>query len=687
MFVAVNYNVFNLPSCTSGINRLTYRTPSHRQSAPSTKIVAADQRRRILFKMSSKYTAPTIEAILEDSEDEARDEIRGTEERENQASYPHQPSHEPAMSPVKANSGRERERERSRRSHKSSSTGSKHVSKNKARTTSSKRATRENDIDGTHTRHRRSHCSRSASASSTSSSDEEEAQNHRVILAATRSRLTSPSMVSNLTSLTTSTNKSSSSSGSNSTVTQASLTKRSNSGKRSESTEVPLSPAVPDPPDVFAFLENEGAVETLNGHDGENEHEQHENAPRWLPEPAQNDYPRSSLPTHLTTTHTSGSSASSSFHGDDFSEPPADNDTDRSTSPERSVRGHEDEKEPTAPADRASAKIAAQMAAAQQRQNMFGAAPSFGTPQMPRGNDPYPNVPPTTLHPRHVYQMKPQIVQRPEKLPVTGYELLASRLSTHSSNGSDGSTIKPMYRKFEALNHRLLLHLQDEISELEEQLRRLDSADTQSRRMDRHIVPASRRAAAQAGGELQWLKTDTLGRIGYKLAQYNQALASFHSTQSLSAPAPTDITHYREYLSSEHPIAEAETRFLDPADDLVSVFSDNVPSIPSIPSTPSTHSKETSAESTTSTTSSFDIQNHLQGLAAAIAVAVLIPILTFNVIPGFLGRMTVVCLVAGGVVGALMQSGVVGPGVIGREGAICGGIYVGVMTIIAGIVA
>lgn len=41
------------------------------------------------------------------------------------------------------------------------------------------------------------------------------------------------------------------------------------------------------------------------------------------------------------------------------------------------------------------------------------------------------------------------------------------------------------------------------------------------------------------------------------------------------------------------------------------------------------------------------------------AVAVLVPIMTFSVIPGFVGRMTVVLLVALGVFGAQMQAGTI----------------------------
>jgi hypothetical protein len=77
----------------------------------------------------------------------------------------------------------------------------------------------------------------------------------------------------------------------------------------------------------------------------------------------------------------------------------------------------------------------------------------------------------------------------------------------------------------------------------------------------------------------------------------------------------------------------------------------------------------------------------LFSLAIAIAAAVLVPILTFAVIPGFIGRMTVVMLVALGIMGAMVQSGVAGRDLVGTEGAVCVGIYGIGMMIIAGVVA
>lgn len=195
----------------------------------------------------------------------------------------------------------------------------------------------------------------------------------------------------------------------------------------------------------------------------------------------------------------------------------------------------------------------------------------YGTPEMPRGNANLPHLPPSALNPRVPTAGHVKHLPRAEKLPLTGYELLASQLSSHSShimkfrrgsmgasstqssqsawnassatgssNGSTGSgsgsagmqtpqfPIMPLYRKFEALNHRILLHLQDELSELEEQLHRLDTADTQTRRLQNSILPASRRAEVLTGGELQWHKADVLGKIGYKLGQYSESPGFFY---------------------------------------------------------------------------------------------------------------------------------------------------------------
>lgn len=488
--------------------------------------------------MSTKNRTPTIEAITEDPEDGSRKALRGLDEDSPGETTPRsqQRSHEPGM---RANMGRGRSKK-----------AGKQAQKAKAKNTSARKGSLAAPRDFEEpppVSHRSNDSNGNDDSSSSDEEEEEHIEDPRTALA--RARLTSPSMVSTMTTHTTATNKSSSSSGSTSTVTRSSVaSKRSGLGKRVEIEDAPMSPACPDPPNAFSFTDDHPLQQEADSED-EEEHcspeekrtdeEMHHNKgirwpkPRALMETAHEEPAPGSKPEHISTS----SSASSSFHGDDtFSERPAENGSDRSTSPEWSDRGHQDANhapdQPTEqPTDQHSAKIASQIAAARQRQGSLSSMQQFGTPEMPRGNFQLPHVPPSALNQRPQYQsaqyQPPLATQRPlpraEKLPITGYELLATKLASHSSTDVGELRIKPIYRKFEALNHRLLLHLQDELVDLEEQLHRLDHADTQSRRMDRHIVPASRRAAEQAGGELQWHKTDVLGRIGFKLAQYSMS--------------------------------------------------------------------------------------------------------------------------------------------------------------------
>ncbi|KAF6808604.1 hypothetical protein CSOJ01_07459 [Colletotrichum sojae] len=411
----------------------------------------------------------------------------------------------------------------------------------------------------------------------------------------------------------------------------------------------------------------------------------------------------------------STSSTSSSFQSDVFSE--LDHETDRSSSPDHSAYGDS----PSLPGkfvDVSQQQYRAQQHAEQQHQQQHMYQRNYGTPEMPRGNANLPHLPPNALQPRlpGMHQGHPKHLPRAEKLPLTGYELIASKLC---AGDADRSSIKPIYRRFEALNHRLLLHLQDELAELEEQLHRLDTADTQTRRMQNCILPASRRQEALTAGELQWHKTDVLGKIGYKLGQYSEpplvkpfsslwklpnitadhVLASFKDTQHLPAPEQRDIDYYRAYLANHNPIVEIETRFLDPVDDLVSLA--RPPSSRGAEDelrTPMPRKPQKQHFLLTGTKSerarrvlAFLINSYALHVALAFAAAFLLPILTFAVIPGYLGRMAVVLLVAVGVALAVVQAGLFGAGKdrtasqAATEGLLVSGIYVGVMAVVAGI--
>lgn len=417
----------------------------------------------------------------------------------------------------------------------------------------------------------------SSSSSSSSEGEEEEHREHikdpkRPVAAPItgKEKLTSPSSLSTATAVTNGSTESSSTLKPESAATRPLALRKQ--AHVEEAPPTPISPAVPDAPDVFSFLAADS--------DGDDSPQDQPVDPmvesQWLPPKAEDSKSVGSRDSDKHSERAAGSSVTSSFHSDTFSDPIADNDTDRSSSPDMSVKGrrdsqysrdshrshgtherheHHESKHPRdlpdlgtksncssptdAPKDGVSAKLASQIAAANKRQNRLKAAQPLGipiTPWMPRMHDmpqatpAFPPVPPMALAPQYYPSPQPG-PRRAGSLPVTGYELLAARLSSHASTAeSEGAPkIKPMYRKFEALNHRVLLHLQDELSELEEHLHQLDMADTQSRCIDRsQILPASRRASVQPGGELEYRKAEILGRIGYKLAQYSKSYCPFY---------------------------------------------------------------------------------------------------------------------------------------------------------------
>lgn len=133
-------------------------------------------------------------------------------------------------------------------------------------------------------------------------------------------------------------------------------------------------------------------------------------------------------------------------------------------------------------------------------------------------------LPDMNMHPR--VPIKSHVLQtdKPEE-SVAGYEQLALKLSS-SPDGID--TLTPMYRKFETLNNRILLYLQDEISEIEEDLRSLDEADAQaytalSGNADvGRPVQASRRREARMPSEIHFRRLDLLGRAFVKVGQYSK---------------------------------------------------------------------------------------------------------------------------------------------------------------------
>lgn len=109
-----------------------------------------------------------------------------------------------------------------------------------------------------------------------------------------------------------------------------------------------------------------------------------------------------------------------------------------------------------------------------------------------------------------------------EKVPQqkkSGYDELAAAIDSRGD-----AFLRPIYRKFETLNHRILLYLQDEISEMEEELRELDLAITHEDEMLGN-THASRRAEVKLPSQLQWRRLELLNRSYTKVEQYSTSLS------------------------------------------------------------------------------------------------------------------------------------------------------------------
>lgn len=124
----------------------------------------------------------------------------------------------------------------------------------------------------------------------------------------------------------------------------------------------------------------------------------------------------------------------------------------------------------------------------------------------------------------------------------SGYGLLASHLTKSASQDSGG--FPPLYRRFETVNHRVLLHLQDEISQMEEDLHTLDEYEEMHRvstaeQEGAKPLPASRRrdAQSQAYSSLHYRRMDLMSVLIQKTEQYSKSFPSpFHIAITRSRP-------------------------------------------------------------------------------------------------------------------------------------------------------
>ncbi|CAG7967531.1 unnamed protein product [Penicillium nalgiovense] len=246
---------------------------------------------------------------------------------------------------------------------------------------------------------------------------------------------------------------------------------------------------------------------------------------------------------------------------------------------------------------------------------------------------------------------------------LSGYGLLASHLTKSGSEDSGG--FPPLYRRFETMNHRVLLHLQDEISQMEEDLHTLDEYEEMHRvgtaeHEGAKPLPASRRrdAQSQAYSSLHYRRMDLMNALIHKTEQYNNALSAYSKVlQTLPRASEQEITGYRSWMRENKPVAGVETRFLIHDADLVSL-------------TPRLAASAAAAP---------------VYIAIIIASgALLLPLLAFSLIAEFSGRLVVVTVVGGAAAAiAANYSAGIDTLVDSRDGWRCATIYFGFMTMAA----
>ena len=179
-------------------------------------------------------------------------------------------------------------------------------------------------------------------------------------------------------------------------------------------------------------------------------------------------------------------------------------------------------------------------------------APSY-RPSFP----PSPPKSPEDSYPKKQQKLRKTHHTKPKKI-ASGYGFIAPRIKV--SPGDSKDRLPPLYRRFEHLNHRVLLHLQDEIAELEEDLHTLDELEegyrSSTAEREKH-KPASRRldAQAQSNSTLHSRRQGLMEMLIQKTEQYSECLGDE------GIPLAPRLTYVAPQTTPSTPIQESSRTF------------------------------------------------------------------------------------------------------------------------------
>ncbi|KIW11331.1 hypothetical protein PV08_10631 [Exophiala spinifera] len=223
---------------------------------------------------------------------------------------------------------------------------------------------------------------------------------------------------------------------------------------------------------------------------------------------------------------------------------------------------------------------------------------------------------------RHMPFVREDVPPPPKEASLSGYDLVAHKLMHEE--------LPPVFRRFQKSNYRMLLQLQDEISEMEDDLAALDLKDSRRRlKVDGSTSPASRRLSWEwTQSDLQSHRLEVLGRLYIKLEQYYQALLSAQKVQRLSAsPTQPDLERFRTWMREKNPLSAPESKFLDHEDDLICL--------------------------TSNSTSSSATGSNIGFVPACIVSTSLLPLFCFKIVTGVLSRLIILVVLLAVELGSL----------------------------------
>jgi hypothetical protein len=135
------------------------------------------------------------------------------------------------------------------------------------------------------------------------------------------------------------------------------------------------------------------------------------------------------------------------------------------------------------------------------------------------------------------------------------------RLAAFVDSDIDGR----IYRRFGYIRNYLLLHHQDEISELEEEMNALDK---EHERDDPYRL-CSRRYGEEDPEKMR--RKELMSRLSGMLKEYDELLLREHAIMSIKQPTEKVHRSYFDYIWNEKPLCQAEYQFIFHKDDFVAL--------------------------------------------------------------------------------------------------------------------